>query len=66
MYRVGKRDDFGWIRSSILPVQTFEYWGDMFSFGVNLLHKQRSFAVAGDEIFAFAVSLGKMSCNSLI
>ena len=67
MYGVGKRDDFGMDQLFYYePVQRFEYWGDMFSFGVQLLRKQRSFAVDGDEIFAFAVSLGKMSWISLI
>ena len=31
-----------------------------------LLHEQGSFAVTGDEIFVFAVSLGKVSYSSLI
>ena len=34
--------------------------------GFQLLREQRSFAVAGDEIFVFTVSLGKVSYNSLI
>ena len=40
------------------PVQRFEYWDDMFSFGVLVLREQGSFAIAGDEIFVFVISLG--------
>ena len=55
---VSKRDDFVVdVLFYFEPVQRFEYWGDMFSFGV-LVTAQASFAVAGDEIFVFAVSLG--------
>ena len=35
------------------PVQRFEYRGDM--------REQGSFAITGDEIFVFAVSLGRVS-----
>ena len=35
-------------------------------FGVLGTARARSFAVAGDEIFVFAVSLGRVSCNSLV
>ena len=55
------------MRSSILS-----QWRD-FSIGVTcsvlgfqLLRKQGSFVVTGDEIFVSAVSLGKVSYNSLI
>ena len=48
------------------PVQRFEFWGDMFSFGGSSYCASKSFAIAGDEIFVFAVSLGRVSCNSLI
>ena len=48
------------------PVERFEYRGDMFSFGVLVTARASIFAVAGDEIFVFAVSLGRVSCNSLI
>ena len=34
--------------------------------GVLVTARAREFAVAGDEISAFAVSLGRVSCNSLI
>ena len=34
--------------------------------GFELLREQGSFAVAVDEIFVYAASLGKMSYNSLI
>ena len=33
--------------------------------GFQLLREQGSFAVTGDEILVFAVSLGKMSYNNL-
>ena len=65
---IGKRDDF--VMDALFyfePVQRFKYRGDMLSFwGFELLREQGSFAVAGDEIFVFAVSLGKVSYNSLI
>ena len=34
--------------------------------GFYLLREQGSFAIAGYKIFVFAVSLGRVSCNSLI
>ena len=34
--------------------------------GFRLLREQRSFVVAENEIFVFAVNLGKVSYNSLI
>ena len=64
---VGKRDDFVIITIFYLDlVHRFECRGDMFSFGFQLLREQGSFAVTRDEIFVFAVSLDKMSYNSLI
>ena len=38
----------------------------MFSFEVLVIAQAREFAVAGDEIFVFVVSLDKVSYNSLI
>ena len=60
---VGERDDF--VMDALFyfePVHRFEYaqfWG------FELLREQESFAAPGEEIF-FAVSLGKISYNSLI
>ena len=49
------------------PVQRFEYRGDMLSFRVQVTARRaREFAVTGDVIFVFAVSLGKVSGDSLI
>ena len=63
---VSKGDDF--VVDTLFyfePVQRFEYRSDMFSFGV-LVTAPASFAIAGYAIFVFAVSLGRVSCNSLI
>ena len=63
---VGKRDDF--VMDALFyfePVQRFGYRGNIFTFGVPVTARARGFAVAGDEIFVFAVSLGKVSYNSL-
>ena len=60
---VSKRDDF--VVNALFyfePVQR----GDMFSLGFQLLCKQGSFVVTGDEIFVFVESLGKVSYNRLI
>ena len=49
-----KRDDF--IVDALFyfeSVQRFEYRGDMFGFGFQILREQGSFAVTGDEIFVF-------------
>ena len=53
---VGKRDNF--VMDALFyfePVIKFEYRGDMFSFGFQLLREQGSFAVAGDEKFVFCL-----------
>ena len=52
---VRKRDDFVMDPHFYFkPVQRFEFRGDMFSFGVLVAARARSFAIAGDEIFVFA------------
>ena len=59
---VSKRDDF--VVDAVFdfkPVQRFEDRDDMFSFGVLDTARAREFAIAGDEIFVFAVSLGRVS-----
>ena len=67
---VSKGDDF--VVDTLFyfkPVERFEYRGDMFSFGGSSYcasKEQGSFAITGDEIFVFVVSLGRVSCNSLI
>ena len=63
---VRKRDDF--VVDSLFyfePVQRFKYRGDV-QFVGSLLHEHGSFAVTVDEIFVLAISLGKLSYNSLI
>ena len=64
---VGKRDNF--VTDALFyfePVQRFEYRVICSVLGFQILREQGSFAVAGDEIFVFVVSLGKVSWNSLI
>ena len=48
------------------PVQRFEFRVICSILGVLVTARTRGFAVAGDEIFVFTVSLGRVSCNSLI
>ena len=63
---VSKRDDFVvYALFCFELVQRFEYRGDMFS-GSSYCASKGVFAVAGDEIFVFAVSLVRVSFNSLI
>ena len=63
---INKRDDF--VVNALFcfePVQKFNYKGDMFSF-VGSCYSNRVFAVNEDDIFVLAVSLGKVSYNSII
>ena len=65
---VSKGDDF--VVDTLFyfkPVQRFDYRGDMFSFGGSSYCTSNGvFAITGDKKFVFAVSLGRVSCNSLI
>ena len=64
---VGKRDDF--VMDALFyfkPVQRFEYRGDMVSFGVPVTARAREFYSSCRRDVCFAVSLGKVSYNSLI
>ena len=55
-----------WMRSSILNHCRDLSTGVICSvLGFQLMHKQGSFAVTGDEIFVFVVSLGKVGYNSV-
>ena len=56
-----------WMRSSNLSQCRDLSTGKMCSvLKFQLLREKGSFAVAGDEIFVFAVNLGKVSYNNLI
>ena len=48
------------------PLQKFEYRGDMFSFGVLVTARAKEFRSSWRRDIVFAVSLGRVSCNSLI
>ena len=51
---VGKRDDF--VIGALFyfgPVQTFEYWGDMFSFGVPVTARSRKFCSSWRRYICF-------------
>ena len=64
---VSKRDDF--VVDALFysePVQRFEYRGDMFSFWVLVTVRARKFCSSWRRDICFAVSLGIVSCNSLI
>ena len=64
---VGKRDYF--VMDALFyfeQVQRFEYRGDMFSFGVPVTARARYFCSSWRRDISFVVSLGEVSCNSLI
>ena len=51
---ISKRNDF--VVDALFyfePVQRFKYRGEMFCFGFQLLRKQGSFAVTGDDIYIY-------------
>ena len=64
---VSKGDDF--VVDTLFyfkPAERFEYRGDMFSFGGSSYARARKFCNNWRRDIFFAVSFGRMSCNSLI
>ena len=64
---VSKGDDF--VVDALFyfkPVQRFEFRGDIFSFVVLVTARAREFCNSWRRVIFFAISLGRVSCNSLI